>query len=85
MVSTEADQLQFAGLRSLRDRADSYWPSRKDSPQYIEVFFAPERDLSINGFELRRVFPATSVPREHGFPFHDVFGGPVETPMPWGG
>ena len=75
---------RFMGLPEARERADRYWPSVKAAPPYIEVFFAPEKDFKIKGAELRRVFPATSVPIRDGFPFHDVFGGPVDTSMPWG-
>lgn len=75
---------RFSSLRSARERADAYWPSSQDAPRYIEVFFAPEKDLKIKGAELRAVFRAASVPTHDGFPFHDVYGGPADTAMPWG-
>jgi hypothetical protein len=82
--STAPAPSQFEPLGELRNRADAYWPSADTAPPFIEVFFSPEESMGLPGSVLKQVFPASAVPIQHGFPFHQVSTGPVETPTAWG-
>jgi len=78
------DQAAEDRLVEVQRLADTYWPSTPGSKPYIEVAFATQEDLKLSPNELKLVFPSASIPIEHGFPFHDVHGLKVHTPMPWG-
>jgi hypothetical protein len=75
---------RFAAISNVRRRAEEFWPSPKGGSPYIEVFFTPDQDLKLRGDDLQRIIPGACVPIRHGFPFYTVYGGPVETSMPWG-
>ena len=77
-------RVDFEPLSELRKRADLYWSSAEGAKPFIEVFFSPEAPLGFAGAELKRVFPSSTVPTKHGFPFHYVSGSQVETPASWG-
>ncbi len=74
----------FEALQAINKLADQEWPSSEGTSPYIEVAFSSAEDLDLSLESLKNVIPNACIKTQHGFPFHEVFGGDVIQRMNWG-
>lgn len=72
----------YSQLDSLRQRADEDWPP--DRRPFVETGFATATVLTLTPDQLRALIPGAAVRIQHGFPFFEVSGSNVHSPVAWG-